>query len=376
MKKRWDIFCRVIDNFGDIGVCWRLARQLAMEHGLSVHLWVDDLAPFPRLRPGIDPARDRQMADGVTIVHWTDAPRHCEDVADVVIEAFACELPAAYLEAMARRPVAPVWINLEYLSAEDWGAGCHGLASPHPRLPLTKHFFFPGFVSGTGGLLREQDYTARRAVFDPAACRAGLGLADPVADALVVSLFGYENPALDSLLAAWTAHPLPIHLLVPESRLLPQVRRFFDIGDAAPGACFKQGQLVVEVVPFLPQPDYDKLLWLCDLNFVRGEDSFVRAQWAEKPFVWHIYPQADKHHQVKLAAFLDRYLAGHQTEAWAMALQRFWWAWEQGEDAGAAWPDFRAALPTLHVHGQTWARQLQNNGDLVGNLLSFVMKSM
>ena len=25
----WDIFCQVIDNHGDVGVCWRLARELA-----------------------------------------------------------------------------------------------------------------------------------------------------------------------------------------------------------------------------------------------------------------------------------------------------------------------------------------------------------
>ena len=25
----WDMFCRVIDNYGDIGVCWRLAADLA-----------------------------------------------------------------------------------------------------------------------------------------------------------------------------------------------------------------------------------------------------------------------------------------------------------------------------------------------------------
>ena len=45
----WDIFCTVVDNYGDIGVCWRLARQLAAEHGFAVRLWVDDLASFARL---------------------------------------------------------------------------------------------------------------------------------------------------------------------------------------------------------------------------------------------------------------------------------------------------------------------------------------
>ncbi|WP_187492385.1 elongation factor P maturation arginine rhamnosyltransferase EarP, partial [Pantoea agglomerans] len=26
MKVTWDIFCTVVDNYGDIGVTWRLAR--------------------------------------------------------------------------------------------------------------------------------------------------------------------------------------------------------------------------------------------------------------------------------------------------------------------------------------------------------------
>ena len=38
---RIDLFCRVIDNWGDAGVCWRLARQLVRERGAQVRLWID-----------------------------------------------------------------------------------------------------------------------------------------------------------------------------------------------------------------------------------------------------------------------------------------------------------------------------------------------
>lgn len=41
------------------------------------------------------------------------------------------------------------------------------------------------------------------------------------------------------------------------------------------------------------------------MNLVRGEDSLVRALWAGKPLVWHIYPQDDDAHVAKLSAFLD-----------------------------------------------------------------------
>src|SRR5947208_6585773 len=41
MTARWDLFCRVIDNFGDAGIAWRLARELHDEHGLAVTIWID-----------------------------------------------------------------------------------------------------------------------------------------------------------------------------------------------------------------------------------------------------------------------------------------------------------------------------------------------
>ena len=142
-EERWDIFCRVVDNFGDVGVSWRLARQLAREHGKRVRLWLDDLTVLAKLRPEIDPARDTQTLDGVEVARWRERLR-ADEVADVVVETFGCDPPEAYVLAMARRAAKPRWINLEYLSAEDWVEGSHALPSPNPRLPLVKHYFFPG----------------------------------------------------------------------------------------------------------------------------------------------------------------------------------------------------------------------------------------
>ena len=157
----WDLFCSVVDNYGDIGVTWRLSRQLAAEHGLPVRLWVDDLNAFQHIRPEIDPALSEQLLAGVTIRHWT-TPMAEATPGDVVIEALACNLPTEFIERMAARQPPPVWLNLEYLSAEDWVNGVHGLPSPHPRLPLIKHFFMPGYTAGTGGLPRESWLSAER----------------------------------------------------------------------------------------------------------------------------------------------------------------------------------------------------------------------
>lgn len=138
----WDIFCTVIDNYGDIGVTWRLARQLAVEHAIPVRLWVDDLAAFRCLQPEIDPVQPVQYLSGVEIRPWRLASEGQIEPAEVVIEALACRLPEAFLLRMAARQPPPLWLNLDYLSAEDWVAGVHRLPSPHPRLPLTQYFFY------------------------------------------------------------------------------------------------------------------------------------------------------------------------------------------------------------------------------------------
>ncbi len=372
---RWDIFCTVVDNYGDIGVCWRLARQLAKAHGLQVRLWVDDLAPLAMLRPDTDAALDVQAVAGVEVYRWPKnfPATETRDVADVVIEAFGCELPPIYINAMAARRKAPVWINLEYLSAEDWVDGSHGLPSPHPRLPLTKYFFFPGFTAKTGGLIREADYDRRKAAFDETAFLTRLGLPARRENELTISLFGYENFALPGLLDAWARSPEPVTCLVPEGRLLPDVQAFFGHHDKL----MQRDHLTAHVIPFLPQQDYDALLWLCDLNFVRGEDSFVRAQWAEKPFVWHIYPQADAAHMVKLDAFLSRYVADLPVSVASTAarpVRDFWTAWNNAADAGAAWPAFSRSLPALREHAKAWAGSLVTHGDLAANLLYFAQR--
>ena len=416
-----DIFCTVVDNYGDIGVSWRLARQLANEHGVAVRLWLDDLNSLQRLCPELDAAAEQQRCRGVEVQRWTaeafhlppptlsrpvghPLPHHPQgvrrgctglkpqqhtqageglgerEVADLVIEAFACKLPENYIEAMAAQERKPVWINLEYLSAEDWVDGCHKLPSPHPRLPLVKYFFFPGFTPKTGGLLLERDLIARRDAFqrDPQAIAAfwhGLGVPQPQADELRVSLFSYENPALPELLCAWEEGAQSITCLVPEGRALPQVAAYFG-QDASfdrlrTNGCdvWQRGKLRVQVLPFVEQERYDELLWACDINFVRGEDSFVRAQWAGKPLIWHIYPQHDGVHMQKLRAFMAKYSAGLPPDA-AQALQGLWEGWNGEPHNVLAWNDFAARRSMLLQHAQVWVQELSGNS-LALNLLDF-----
>ncbi|QYY30532.1 MULTISPECIES: elongation factor P maturation arginine rhamnosyltransferase EarP [Cupriavidus] len=378
--RSWDIFCTVIDNFGDIGVCWRLARQLAQEHGHAVRLWVDDLHSFARLAPTLDTAARSQHLSGVEIRTWRpggdadDRARFADvTVHDAVIEAFACHLPDVFLARMVARELAPAWINLEYLSAEPWVREHHGMPSPHPRLPLVKHFFFPGFERGTGGLLRESMLGAQRSAFlaGPAA-QAALWhrlRATPDGSALKISLFSYQNPALPVLLEQWRDGPEPVQCLIPQGLAAEQWAAWS--GEAAvPGKAVTRGNLQVNIVPFVRQEHYDEMLWACDLNFVRGEDSFVRAQWAARPLVWHIYPQDEDAHHDKLDAWLTLFGRSGVDAGAAQALTAFWHAWNAYGNA-PDWAALRSKLPALTQAAQQWQARLLGLGDLAANLVAF-----
>ena len=346
--RRWDVFCRVVDNYGDAAVCWRLARQLSREHGARVRLWIDQPQVLQALQPAI-------AGSGVDVRPWT-SPLGFDTPAEIAIDAFGDGLPEDYARALA--PDA-LWIKLEYLSAEDWVASHHGLASPHPTLTVRRFFFFPGFEASTGGLLRESALIERRDAFDAAAYWRALGIA-PSPGATAVSLFGYENAAVAALLETWIAAPAPTWVAVTDSRIRPQV-------EAVMGRDRARGRLEVRYLPFLPQDRYDELLWACDWNFVRGEDSFVRAQWAAKPFCWQIYPQADEAHRPKLEAFLARYGLGP-----GESLARLWRAWNGfGGDVGDAWRLAEASRPALAAQADHWARAQAAYPDLTAKLAEF-----
>ncbi|MCL2021846.1 MAG: elongation factor P maturation arginine rhamnosyltransferase EarP [Betaproteobacteria bacterium] len=359
-SQHWDIFCRVVDNFGDLGVCWRLARQLTVEHGKRVRLWLDNPAPLSLIAP--------QRDETVEIRPW---PTKMPEVADIVIEAFACELPQLYLKAMTFAKIAPCWLNLEYLSAEDWIEGCHGLASPHPHLPLVKYFFFPGFTPTSGGLLRETDIFMRQ--HSRAGFLAALGIADQP-DALLLSLFCYENAPIAALLAAWekasSLRPIlcPILCLVPPGQ--PCNALYAHLGKPSARG-WQVGNVHLLPIPFLSQEAYDTLLFVSDFNFARGEDSFVRAQWAGKPFVWQAYPQAENAQHAKLAAFAEQY----RPHPLLLNFWRFWNGAEYDEDAlRNFWPWLcgnHAALDDLTIHAQDWCAYLSSQEDMATRLIRF-----
>ena len=375
MPPRWDIFCKVVDNFGDAGVCWRLARQLAREHALDPTLWLDDPAVLARIASGIDAHAPYQRVDGVGVRRWTE-PLPPSESPSAVIEAFGCGLPDNYVRALAARPTPPPWIVLEYLSAEAWIERTHGLPSPHPKLPIARWFWFPGFTTGTGGLLRERGLLDARDAFR-AEVEAGsrlwpsLRMDPPPPGDTRVLLFCYPNPALPDLLDAWADGESAVTCIIPEGVAAGALDRWTGGNVPHPRHPVVRGRLTVHSVPFVDQLTFDRVLWSCDVNFVRGEDSFVRAQWAARPFVWHIYPQAERAHWAKLEAFLDRHLDGADPAA-ASAQRRLWGAWNGDTRCGPvaeAWHEFVGVRVLLARHDEAWARRQAALPDLASGLV-------
>ena len=354
----WNVFCKVIDNHGDIGVCWRLGADLAAR-GQQVRLWVDDGSALRWMAP--------QGLAGVDVRPWTDATPFVDaDSGDVLIEAFGCTVPAAFVAVHARMKAPAgrqaVWINLEYLSAQAGTRRNHGLASPvqtGPGAGLPKYFYYPGFEAGTGGLLREQDLLERQAAFDPEQWLQHIGIAPHRARRC--SLFCYEPPALELLLQQLAAQAEPTRLLVTAGRASVAVAARMSSLDRLNPSWNRREALSLVHLPLLTQRDFDHLLWACDLNFVRGEDSMVRALWANRPLVWQVYAQSDNAHHAKLQAWLD------MCEA-PSSLRSFHLRWNSVEDGLLPALDLpQWAASTTRLRGR-----LLSQSDLCTGLLRFV----
>lgn len=355
----FDIFCRVIDNYGDAGVCWRLARQLAgTPHNAQVRLWIDDPSRLAAFEPRMQPAVREQYVQGVCIRHWNDATANVAPHR-VIVEAFACEPPAAFGRGTGK---ASLWINLEYLSAEAWVDSFHGQPSLQSD-GRRKFFFFPGFTAGTGGLLREPGLLATRDAWkaDPAnrvQLLQSLGLDSGTIAALQggqrqVMLFSYAHAPAAQLVRELDSYRLGATVLVPRGVCPSLARR-------------RHGKVNVVDIPFVDQPGFDRLLWSSDLNAVRGEDSFLRSLWAGKPMLWHIYPQEDSAHWPKLQAWL----ASSPQPPGAIRANECWNVSDPAHACASLLPPETTWVDWEHAM-HDWANTLAAQDDLVTRLVRF-----
>ena len=316
MAEAW-VFVRVIDNYGDAGVGWRLSCLLAEYLHMHVRLWIDDTDALNKLVP----APEKQAR--ITIEAWQgDAmmQQQLSAAADpvLVIETFGCELPPQVLERM--RQCRPLWLNWEYLTAEDWAVGLHAMSSLQPN-GLEKYFWFMGIDADSGGLLREPDYLAEREKFRQQpqlqqAFRQEYGLPLQHTGQLWL-VFAYTSGQWAQWMAMWQQADTPVTLWLAGGQVIESLRAAKLIAPEElqqEGDICELGNVTLVRIPFVPQAAFDRLLWLADAAIVRGEDSFVRALWAGLPFFWHIYRQDDDVHLQKLHSFWFKAMQGWPAE--------------------------------------------------------------
>lgn len=353
-----DIFCRVIDNFGDAGVMWRLARAMRAL-GYRIRLIIDDPQTLTFLAGvnHLSPVEKIGEKEGIDVLCWEKAWDNgpCPlTPADVVIEGFACRLPADYENRMQKRP--PKWFNIDYFSAEDWIEECHLVPSIDPASGLVKINYFPGITSRSGSLVIEKNYEDKQ--------RSFLDLHPKKASPLNIFFFGYPYGPINEIASAFKAlgSPLELHLSQCEaSRLLGESEAI----KTAPWISVKN-------LPFTAQKDFDELLWGSDIAFVRGEDSAARAMIAGIPFIWHIYHQDDDVHMVKLKALEARLKPYFEEESvyglWCLLQESY----NEGHFDRELFKALVVHLPQWKKASESFARDLRSLGSLSDKLSELI----
>lgn len=286
-----DIFCQVIDNYGDVGVAYRLAREFKRVY------------PNKKLRFVINQIEELNLirkSENIEVILYKDISK-IENSADLIIESFGCEIPKEYMDKALKK--SKLIINLEYFSAEKWVDDFH-LQESFLGGNLKKYFFIPGLSEKSGGILLDNEFLERKKKVEANKEYYLEKFEIKEKYDLIGSVFSYEKN-FDSLIEELKKLDKKIILLILSEKTQKNFIKYFDNGN-------NYDKIKFVKLPFFTYDKYEELLALCDFNLVRGEDSFVRVLLLGKPFLWHIYPQDENTHIKKLESFLEKYCSNNK----------------------------------------------------------------
>lgn len=308
--KTLDIFCEIIDNYGDIGVVYRTAKELQKIFPKSkIRAFLNKLDEFKKINSQVLDLPSQNI-DGIEYITFDYLRDNANELltAQVIIEAFGCQIPEEYMEIAYDN--SELLINLEYLSAEDWIEDFHLQSSPLGRGKLKKVFFMPGFTEKSGGVIADSNYLERiQRVLENKEFYEKKYLSDieDRENKIIGTLFSYEKnftPLLEDLKKL----DKDVVILAMGEKTQDSLRKIlknFSIEDFRNS--LKYGKIEIRFLNFLNQEEYEELINIVDFNFVRGEDSFIRAVLTGKSYMWHIYCQEEYAHMDKIEGFLDKY---------------------------------------------------------------------
>lgn len=276
-----DVFCDVIDNYGDAGVCLRLCRDLTKK-GYSVNLYCNRTGVLNKIL-NLDDKENQKLK----ICQWPlDKDNYVAH--EIIIQAFSVRLESFLIEKIKLQK--SLVVNLEYLTAEKFAEDCHQLTSFSDG--IQSFFFFPGFTSKTGGVLIEDNFLKLIKKYRNQTSSS-------------ITLFSYENDNVKPFIDNLFMFKFPKKLIIFEGKPLDNFNNIYK-QNLLPGCSIKINDLTIVAKQMVSQDEYDELLCSSFINLVRGEDSIVRAMLAGKPFLWHIYPQEENAHIEKINALFDR----------------------------------------------------------------------
>ncbi len=396
-----DILCKVVDNFGDIGVAYRLARSLSeLGNPPRLRLVVDDFASFAALDPEVDASAPSQTLHGWELYRWGGAGAARAKEAflakrpRIVIECFACGRPD-WLEDILFDPLVEepsLIVDLEHLTAEPYSVELHRMPSLTRSSLVRKAMFLPGFSAGTGGLILDGSFERARELSSSEAGR--LALRRRALARLGPAIGGTAGAeAIDLETAFWVpvfSYERDYTRVVADLAAFARSRGTLALAAAGRSAgCFRRAwseagePFPLVDLPFLPQEAWDEVLAACDFSIVRGEDSWSRAALAGRPFLWQAYPQEGKHQLVKVRAFLDRLRPHFGSEGSASgaafaALRDLYLAFNDRDRDGADTRGGESLLPVLGLYPELlsgfgeFSASLGGARDLGADLVTFL----
>ena len=337
-----DIFCQVIDNYGDVGVAYRLAREFKRVY------------PNKKLRFVINQIEELNLirkSEDIEVILYKDISK-IENSADLIIESFGCEIPKKYMDKALKN--SKLIINLEYFSAEKWVDDFH-LQESFLGGNLKKYFFIPGLSEKSGGILLDNEFLERKKKVEANKeyYLEKFGIKEKYD--LIGSVFSYEKN-FDSLIEELKKLGKKIILLILSEKTQKNFIKYFDNGN-------NYDKIKFVKLPFFTYDKYEELLALCDFNLVRGEDSFVRALLLGKPFLWHIYPQDENTHIEKLESFLEKYCSNNKE------LKQTFINYNINKDDFSY---FFKNFKEIEKYNKNYANYLIKNCDLMEKLINFI----
>ena len=362
------VLCKVVDNFGDIGVVWRLCCQLSNQikkenFTSKINLIVDDLASFNKICNSVDSNKSFQIVENINIFNWNDEKLCYDEFSkndgenlSVILEVFQCGRPSwmekILFEDKLNRTVQIIMID--YLTAEKYAEDFHCLQSLTRSSKVQKVNFMPGFTNKTGGLIIDSewkhfcDYKNNKTLL----------------------CFTYDRN-WDALANACKKSNYIEKVLIAPGKGFDSLKKSFSCNFV------KDSNLKIEELSFMNQNEWDKMLKQCGVLFIRGEESMSRACLSGIPFVWHAYPQSYEYQLIKVRALLERMSVHFKCEDFKI-IEKVWILINSAEseveqeEFEKAILDFFDNAEKLVYGFREFALDLRKNGDLCSNLMTFI----